>query len=222
MAYTRTTWSDYPATTTPITATALNNIEAGIVALDRQYGVYATEAARDSAIGSPTEGMVAYITSPTVPAATGEFAGTPSGITTVYNGTSWVTTTPVSARTTSAGSTTSGSYTSTLSGSPGTNPSVTLTTGTTALVTISVYCYANIAGAGPITSFAVSGASTIAALDAFSATFDPSTGNYGNTVSYTGIVSGLTAGANTFTMQYRAGSNTCTFARRSITVQGIA
>ena len=28
MPYTRTTWSDYPATTTPITATALNNIES--------------------------------------------------------------------------------------------------------------------------------------------------------------------------------------------------
>lgn len=31
MPYTRTTWADYPATTTPITATALNNLELGVV-----------------------------------------------------------------------------------------------------------------------------------------------------------------------------------------------
>jgi hypothetical protein len=31
MAYTRTTWVDYPATTTPITAASLNNLELGVV-----------------------------------------------------------------------------------------------------------------------------------------------------------------------------------------------
>lgn len=34
MPYTRTTWQDYPNTTTPITATALNNIETGLVSAD--------------------------------------------------------------------------------------------------------------------------------------------------------------------------------------------
>jgi hypothetical protein len=34
MAYTRTTWVDYPNTTTPITAASLNNIETGLDAVD--------------------------------------------------------------------------------------------------------------------------------------------------------------------------------------------
>ena len=38
MAYARTTWVDYPATTTAITAARLNNIETGILAVEAATG----------------------------------------------------------------------------------------------------------------------------------------------------------------------------------------
>lgn len=38
MPYTRTTWQDYPNTTTPITAARLNNIELGILAVEAAAG----------------------------------------------------------------------------------------------------------------------------------------------------------------------------------------
>lgn len=38
MPYTRTTWVDYPATTTPITAATLNNIELGILTVEAATG----------------------------------------------------------------------------------------------------------------------------------------------------------------------------------------
>ena len=99
--------------------------------------VFTTEAARDAAITSPTEGMRAYITAPTIPAATGGITNIPTGIQTIYNGSVWVCITPVGAGETATGTTTSASYTATLSGSPGTNPTVTLVTGTSAIVSVS-------------------------------------------------------------------------------------
>lgn len=222
MAYTRTTWADYPATTTPITATALNNIEQGIVTLDRYNGVYTNEAARDAAITSPAEGMTAYLTAPTVPAATGG-AGTafvPTGITTIYNGSVWVCVTPVGAFTQNSGSVTSTSMTATLTGSPGINPSVTLVTGTTAIITLTSLLYnsgVNVTQMG----VAVSGATTLAASTTI--------GYVITTAQVAGVectrqvlLSGLTAGTNTFTLNYRVAAGTGTFEGRTITVQGIA
>jgi hypothetical protein len=183
--------------------------------------VFATEAARDTAIPSAnaTEGMRAYITGSTVAAATGEFTAVPTGIQTIYNGSSWVSITPVGSRTSNTGTTTSTSYTATLSGSPGTNPSVTLTTGTTALVSIATHMN-NSAGNQSCMSFAVSGATTVAASDAWDV--EATTSAAYSTVCRTFIFTALTAGTNTFTLQYRAGANTNQVAHRCITVQGIA
>jgi hypothetical protein len=185
---------------------------------------FTNEAARDTAFANPgalapitiQEGMRAYLTAPTVPAATGGVTAVPTGVTTVYNGSAWVCLTPLSATTNSTGTTTSATYTASLSGSPGTNPSVTLVTGTTALVSITGQMSTSTSVS--FISVAVSGAGTVAASDDFSVLTASTTEL---TLSRSIVVTGLTAGTNTFTLQYRSGG-TGTFNRRTIVVQGIA
>jgi hypothetical protein len=183
--------------------------------------VFATETARDTAIPSAnaTEGMRAYITGSTVAAATGEFTAVPTGIQTIYNGSSWVCITPVGTRTSNTGQTTSNTYTATLTGTPGTNGSLTLSTGTTALVAIASHISAS-ASAQSCVSVAVSGATTLAASDTWDIE-STSTSAY-TTAARTFVLTGLTAGTNTFTLQYRSNVGTCQVAHRCLTVQGIA
>jgi hypothetical protein len=83
-------------------------------------------------------------------------------------------------------------------------------------------------------SFAVSGATTLnpsgslgaAALSLaatpFSGYVTTTTANIYYELSKTLIITGLTAGTNTFTMQYLTDNNTDTFGNRSIWVEGIA
>lgn len=183
--------------------------------------VFTNEAARDAAITAPSEGMIAYLTAPTVPAATGGTTALPTGICTIYNGSVWVCVTPVSAYTQNTGTTTSATYTATLSGSPGTNPSVTLVTGTTALVSLTALLSTNTVGNGAVVSVAVSGAGTVAASDDFWAV---TTTTQTIQCSRNVMLTGLTAGTNTFTLQYKNGTAgiTTTAGYRGITVQGIA
>lgn len=181
--------------------------------------VFTTEAARDAAITSPTEGMRAYLTAPAVPLATAsDYVGTPTGVQTIYNGAVWVCVTPVGALTFASGTTPSFTFTATLSGSPGTNPAVTLVTGTSALVYLKALM-ANSSATQTNVSFAISGATTRGAFVDFGIqTNQIAAINAGGTI----MVTGLTAGTNTFTMQYSAPAGTGTFARRSIVVQGVA
>jgi len=206
------------------TAAAWNVIANDIIQIGGlAQGVFTTEAARDAAITSPTEGMIAYLTAPTVPAATGTSTFLPSGIRTVYNGSVWVCVTPVGASTPAQGATSSTSYTATLSGTPGTNPSVTIVTGTTAMVSMRGFTTAGAGNLYTIISIAVSGASTVAASDDWAGYTYASGTNEGNTNGVTVIIPGLTAGTNTFTMQYKLNSAvSSTFSQRSIIVQGIA
>jgi hypothetical protein len=197
-----------------LTAAQMNTLQ------EQAVMTFTTEAARATALPSPTEGMMAFLTAPTVPAATGEFTKLPSGIFTVYNGSAWTCLTPVAAETDDNGTTTSGTYTATLTGG-GTNPSVTLTTGTTAIV--SMRAQAGTEGSGGFifaqTSFAVSGATTVAASDRFSLQSgnDPiRPSGFGATF----IITGLTAGTNTFTMQYKRNAGTGNFSNREIIVAG--
>lgn len=182
---------------------------------------FTNEAARDAAIPATgialQEGMRAYLTAPTVPAATGATAFVPTGITTIYDGTSWVCITPVSATTATTGTTTSTSYTPTLS-SGGTNVSVTLTTGTTALVMVGATTTSSPAATHNM-GVAVSGATTIAAT-ATQGTYSEFAGFLRQSDQY--IISGLTAGTNTFTAQYITATGTASFAFRRLTVVGIA
>ena len=180
--------------------------------------VFTNEAARDAAIPSPSEGQRVYLTAPTVPAATGETTQLPSGITTVYNGSAWVCVTPVSARSNDDGTVATATYTATLTGG-GTNVSVTLATGTTALVMMSAYILSASAGSFGIVGLAVSGATTIAA--GVTNELAQSTGAYVH-CTRTFVYTGLTAGTNTFTMNYRSTSGTMTVVNRDLTVVGIA
>lgn len=193
-------------------------------------GTFTNEAARDTAYNaggamSPItlqEGMRAYLTASTVAAATGATTAVPSGISTIYNGSVWVCTTPVAASSNTTGTTNSGSYVTTLTGD-GTAVSCTLVTGTTALVQLS--CNATSATSIAIrTTFSVSGATTLAAADNNGSTV--SVPNNGNAIQLnrTLVITGLTAGTNTFTFNYQAiaGSGTASFSQRSMVVQGIA
>jgi hypothetical protein len=97
--------------------------------------------------------------------------------------------------------------------SAGTDPAVTLTTGTTALV----YITARVLSGGNYNwvSFKVTGATTMAAADAISLGGTPT--QFQGTALY--YVSGLTAGSNTFTMQYRSNvSASGSYDNRSLTV----
>lgn len=180
--------------------------------------VFTTETARDTAITSPVEGMIAYLTAPAVPAATGGTTAVPTGVRTIYNGTNWVCVTPVGAYTNNAGTTTSTSFTATLSGTPGTNPSVTLVTGTIALVTLSGGVFSTTTGDAYI-GVAVSGAGTVAASTAAAMS---SASTAATRFGITFVLTGLTAGTNTFTLQYQAGAFTGNYSDRRIAVQGIA
>lgn len=181
------------------------------------HPVFTNEAARDAVITAPVEGQMCYLTAPTVPAATGATTFLPSGIVTIYNGSVWVCVTPVGAVSSGNGNTTSSSFTATLGGSPGTNPSVTLVTGTTAKIEIAALLYGTTAG-NVFMGVAVSGAGTVAAT----------TTNSAYTATTQGIVSGrsviiggLTAGTNTFTLQYLAGAHTGNYQDRSLVVSGV-
>jgi hypothetical protein len=179
--------------------------------------VFTNEAARDAAITSPVEGQIVYLTSPTVPAATGGTTFIPSGITTIYNGSVWVCSTPISAFTQNAGSVTGTTYTTTLTGSPGTNPTVTLVTGTSALIMFSALITGGNSG-GVSMSVSVSGAGTVAGNDDYRTYHESATYL---SMQLIAVISGLTAGTNTFAICYRMGGGTGTFQTRRITVSGV-
>jgi hypothetical protein len=179
-------------------------------------GVFTNEAARDAAITSPTEGMHAYLTAPTVPTSN-------AGAQTIYNGSAWVCVTPQNA----VVLTKQGNYLGTSYVDLATvGPAVTLVTGTTAMVTIAATLY-NQNADRCFAGVAVSGASTIAGTNNFAASLlsiaTAASDNVIASVSYTGIITGLTAGTNTFTMKYAGtSSNFMSASNRSLTVMGIA
>jgi hypothetical protein len=86
---------------------------------------------------------------------------------------------------------------------------VTVTTGTKALVTVNAYIWnnSNTATLHAYSSFAVSGATTLAAADERAAQvwINTTSANSSHGFRYSGtfLVTGLTAGSNVFTMQYR-------------------
>ena len=173
---------------------------------------FTNEAARDAAITSPSEGMYAYLTSPTVPAATGTSTFLPTGVLTIYNGTVWVCVTEVGAQSPGATVNFTTAYANLTVG--GTATSVTLVTGTTAVVSYA----ARIAGNGNFAVVSVTGGG-VAASDNWGA-FNQAAAYV--TVGRTFIFSGLTAGTNTFTIQGKnnvAGANAD---HLTLSVKGIA
>lgn len=97
-------------------------------------------------------------------------------------------------------------------------PAVTATTGPMALVIMSSRMGNAAAGANSWVSYAVSGASTIAASDNYALSYDSPVAGSTLYATYATIEPSLTAGSNTFTMQYRASSSTATFGSRRLSV----
>jgi hypothetical protein len=129
------------------------------------------------------------------------------------------------ASTANVGTTTAGPFTSVLSGTPGINPSVTVTCGSKVLVTIGAYIEVSysIGGEG-LVGFAVSGATTRAAsVEQSLSVYGRNAGGatIGSQASATYVVTGLTPGVNTFELQYSVEKATAgtpaSFSNRSIT-----
>jgi hypothetical protein len=173
---------------------------------------FTNEAARDAALTSPTEGMVAYLTTPTVPAATGTTTSLPTGVITIYNGTVWVCITQVGTSSSGASGTFTTSYADVTIGAA--VSSVTLVTGTTALVSYA----GRINGNGNFGVISVK-TGTVAASDNFGA-FNQASAYI--TVGRTFVMSGLTAGTNTFTLQMKSNVASSNLDQVSLNVQGIA
>ena len=185
--------------------------------------IYTTEALRDAAIPTPYEGQRAYITATTIATAAGQITAIPTGLQTIYNGSVWVCVTQVGATTNTSCSTTTTASFADPSTAGGTNPTVTLVTGTTAVVDTTSTTYNSAGGAYSFVSFAVSGATTLAGSEAASYYYSGLGAVQADIVlSKRIVITGLTAGTNTFTMKYKASSGTSNYAYRSITVQGIA
>lgn len=100
-------------------------------------------------------------------------------------------------------------------------PAVTLTTMTTVVVLLTSNLSSSAAGGTGWMSVAVSGASTIGAQDANSVEYTTPAASPGYAQQFGAaiLLTGLTAGSNTFTAKYHTtGSNTLTAANRNITV----
>ena len=179
--------------------------------------IYTTEALRNAAITSPFEGQRAYITGSTETTATGATSGTgmvPTGIQTIYNGTGWVTVTPVGAASDAASAAVGLTYSTLLVSSTAT--SVTLRTGTTALVS---FAGRNLATTNYYSlNVAVTSSPAVAPTTTGTIITNGYLGSFGKTYVYTG----LTAGVNTFTLQALANAGTITYDYLSLAVKGIA
>ena len=98
-------------------------------------------------------------------------------------------------------------------------PAVTVTTGTKAFVIISSYLYNSTDARAATMSFAVSGATTVAAADEVALEMNMTGVNKPPARMSAGyIITGLTAGSNVFTAKYRVSANTGTFQNRNISV----
>ena len=99
-----------------------------------------------------------------------------------------------------------------------TTTEVTVTTGTKALISIAANIE-TVSGAEPFVSFAVSGATTVAATDDYSGFCFNGAASMQVTSGRAIVLTGLTAGSNTFTLKYRSVSGaSVTFRRRTISV----
>lgn len=97
-------------------------------------------------------------------------------------------------------------------------PAVTVTTGPTVLVSFGCSVSNDTAGANVFTSYALSGANTAASNDNWSMGNAASATARPMVASRVKMETGITAGSNTFTMQYRVSGGTGTFSGRHIAV----
>lgn len=99
-------------------------------------------------------------------------------------------------------------------------PAVTVTIGSTGKAMSSLYAAFNnnTVGQESMMGLAVSGATTIAASDAYALGMYAFTASAGLRMSAIFLVTGLNAGSNTFTTKYRATGGTATFFNRRLLV----
>lgn len=97
-------------------------------------------------------------------------------------------------------------------------PALTLATSTAALVAIGAHVTNDTVGANAFASYAVSGATSVSAVDNWAVGHATSGGGRVVSASRVQFQSSLTAGNNTFTMQYRVAGGTGTFSNRHIAV----
>jgi len=97
-------------------------------------------------------------------------------------------------------------------------PVVTVTTGVMALVGVSSTLSNNTVGQNTYMSYAVSGATTIAATDDRAQLMTAAAINQAFRASHWYLETGLTAGSNTFTAQYRVTANTGSWSNRRMIV----
>lgn len=137
---------------------------------------------------------------------------------------SWATPTvsyPTSAEATVSAAETTSSSTYTDLATAG--PAITMTTGTKALVIVSAAVNnAKIQNGTYYMSYAVSGATTISAVDTTAVATGPDTNAGAILIASRASLVSLTAGSNTFTAKYRRTANTPTFADRTIFVMNLA
>lgn len=193
------------AYTTLVSGTTITASWANASVRDQVVTPFTTEVARASAISAPVEGMLAPITA--------------SDYISYYNGAAWICITPQSASVTTNESRANSAFGALTT--PG--PAVTLYTGTTALVTVS--CAIVPAGTTDIgiMGYAISGATTLASADATGAQASAGVASQRVGASCTAKVTGLTAGSNTFTAQYRTtAAGSVSFLNRYITVVALS
>jgi hypothetical protein len=97
-------------------------------------------------------------------------------------------------------------------------PQVTVTTGTIAVVLFTAAVSNTNTNSATDVSVAVSGATSVAASDAWRTVLDGVAANQVNRVAGFHVFTGLTPGSNIFTQQYKVGSGTGTFADRELLV----
>lgn len=97
-------------------------------------------------------------------------------------------------------------------------PAITVSTLTEVTVTLTTKIQSNTANEGGMMGVAVSGASTISAVDKWAVGITNAATTRFGVVSATVRVTGLTAGSNTFTAKYRAFAGTCTFTERQMQI----
>jgi hypothetical protein len=141
-----------------------------------------------------------------------------TGIRQIYDGAGWTTVSLLSGIVATTEACSSATYVDLAT----VGPVVTIRTGTSALVTVSATIDTQGANRGGTMSFAVSGATTIAALDANSVFAYSLDGDVYVAVSRTYLLTGLTAGVNTFTAKYKQQGGNVNFLRRSLSITGAA
>jgi hypothetical protein len=136
----------------------------------------------------------------------------------VWNNTAWVCTTAKGAAVLTDQSTSSTSFADLAT----VGPSVTINTGTSALVTVSSTTY-RATGTGNTASLGVnvSGATTMAANSNYGSRLSYTTAGFNFVLGSSFVLTGLTSGSNTFKLQYTNYGGTANFLNRYITVVGL-